>query len=79
MPIWSEVHAAAESKMRALIHLSTGWDVQYSKNGIEIAVMKVPDSDFVLIRSDLVLPLPAATVHKLYIVRHAVCGARPVA
>jgi hypothetical protein len=76
MPVWAEVQAQAEGKMRAIIHLSTGWDVQYSKNGIEIAVLKVPDSDFVMIRSDLVLPLPSATVHNMYTVSHPCTAAR---
>lgn len=69
MPIWEDVHKQAESKMRSIIHTTTGWEVQYAKNGIEIAILKVSDSDFVMIRSDLVLPLPSATVHRLYIVR----------
>jgi PX domain len=69
LPVWEEVHAQTKSKMNALLSLTTGWDVQYSKNGIEIAVMKVPDSDFVLIKSDLTLPLPSSTVHKMYTVR----------
>lgn len=64
-PDFGAVRAAAAAKM-AEITATTGWDVVYSKDGIEVATVKEAGSNLVSLRSDLLLPLPVATAFLLY-------------
>ena len=67
-PDFGVVHHESLDAVRAVLAIKD-WTVQYSKNGIEIAVHACPTSDMHMIRSQVLVPLPVERTHAHYKVR----------
>lgn len=68
------VHLESVGEARAVLTIDT-WALQYSKNGIEIAVHALPTSNLHLIKTKLTVPLSVERTHAHYTVRGQVAHA----
>jgi hypothetical protein len=64
-PDYGVVHRDALAAVRAVLAVKD-WEVQYSKNGIEIAVHACTTSDLHMIRSSVLVPLSVERTHAHY-------------
>ena len=66
-PDFGVVHQESLAAAQAMLAIKRqDWAVQYSKNGIEIAIHACPTSDLHMIRSQVLVPLPVERTHAHY-------------